>query len=126
MAHNSIIEAFINQEPITDEFILGLSAGRVWNYDGRLAVGHEQIGAQETFSVGQPIYDKDNNLMGYLEIGVLNNLNVSVEGKDFHGEDIPSFYWGIGKPTKHCEKGKKVYTYWQRWKEVKNESTNNI
>jgi len=24
--------------------------------------------------------------------------------------------WVIGRPTEHCKSGKKVFTYWQRWK----------
>lgn len=109
------IRLFVDQEPVNDEFILGLSAGTVSGEDGRYHVAYAQRGAEETFSIGQPVYDSDNNLMGYLEIGVLDSLDYATNGK-FNGESIPVEYWGIGKPTKYCEIGKQVFTYWQRWK----------
>jgi hypothetical protein len=112
---------FVKQEPVKDEFLLSLTAGRVVNDscgDG-FHIDGWQNGAMETFSVGQPVYDKDNNLMGYLNIGLYNNLNYYSEKENFHGEKIPSEYWGIGKPTEHCEVGKQVFTYWQRWRAEK-------
>ena len=108
---------FINQEPVTDDFILSLSAGRVIDNheDSGFHVTESQKGALETFTIGQPVYDKDNNLMGYLSVGLYNRLNYHSEKKDFNGEKIPVEFWGIGKPTKYCEIGKQVFTYWQRW-----------
>ena len=65
-------------------------------------------GAEETFSIGQPVYDKDRNIMGWLGIGLFSFLN-------YDNEDvrIPVSYWKICLPTEFCEVGKEVYTYWQ-------------
>ena len=109
---------FVHQEPVEEEFILGLSAGIVSEKDGKFLVTYEQKGAEETFTIGQPIYDSENNLMGYLDIGLWDNLDYAVTGKKGNEDKtlfIPSEFWGIGKPTKYCEIGKQVFTYWQRW-----------
>lgn len=80
-------------------------------------VACEMLGAGETFSIGQPVYDRDKNLMGYLGIGLYNHLNYSTEGKI----RIPVEYWAICLPTQHCVEGKRVYTYWQNRKKRANE-----
>ena len=105
---------FIHQEEVPTE-LLKYKAGRVCAADGRgFKICYEQKGAAETFSVGQPVYDEDNNLMGYMDIKLYEGLNYADRR---NGEKIPVFSWGIGKPTKHCVAGKKVFTYWQRWSE---------
>ena len=86
-------------------------AGRVAK-DDRFFVAYEQKGANDTFSIGMPVYDKDNHLMGYLGIGFYHNLNYSIR---FNGESIPVERWEICNPTKYCEVGKSIYTYPQRW-----------
>lgn len=84
-------------------------AGRVSKYGNFFMIAYEMEGAKETFSIGQPVYDKDKNLMGYLGIGLYANLDYSTEGKI----RIPVEHWIICLPTKYCEEGKTVYTYWQ-------------
>lgn len=84
-------------------------AGRVYKYDNYFIIAYGMQGAEETFSIGQPVYDKCNNIMGYLGIGLYANLDYSTEGKI----RIPAEHWMICLPTKHCVEGKTVYTYWQ-------------
>ena len=84
-------------------------AGIVHKYGNDFIIAYEQMGARDTFSIGQPVYDKDENLMGYMGIGLFANLNYSTEGQI----QIPVEYWSICLPTKHCIGGKKVFTYWQ-------------
>jgi len=112
-----IIE-FSKQDPVTDEFILSLSAGRVSQRDYGFQVAYEQMGAQGTFSIGQPVYNIENQLMGFLSIGLYESLDVHIENKDCHGENIPAYFWRIDNPTSACQHGEKVYTFWQRWAEV--------
>ena len=84
-------------------------AGIVGMKNGNYMVAYEREGARETFSVGQPVYDKDKNLMGYLGIGLYAYLDYSTHGQ----VRIPVEYWMICLPTKYCVEGKKIYTYWQ-------------
>lgn len=90
------------------------SAGVVEQYGKDFIVAYEQMGAKETFSIGQPVYDKDKNLMGYLGIGLYKNLDYSTDGIR-----IPVETWTICLPTKHCVGGKKIFTYWQTVAEMK-------
>lgn len=73
------------------------------------SIAYQQYGAEETFSIGQPVFDKDNNLMGYLGISLYENLDYSCEALR-----VPVERWTICLPTKHCAYGKQVYTYWQK------------
>lgn len=84
-------------------------AGTVVKYGSYFIIVYEMEGAKKTFSIGQPVYDKDNNLMGYLGIGLYENLDYGTEGKI----RIPVEHWMICLPTKYCIEGKTVYTYWQ-------------
>ena len=88
-------------------------AGVVSKYENGFMIAYEMGGAKETFSIGQPVYDKDKNLMGFLGIGLYANLDYSTEGR----LRIPVEHWIICLPTKFCESGKRVYTYWQMKKE---------
>ena len=83
-------------------------AGVVCKNGDKFIVGYEMRGAEETFSIGQPVYDKDGNIMGWLGIGLFSNLNYSTREVR-----IPCEYWQICFPTDHCEAGKKIYTFWQ-------------
>lgn len=83
------------------------SAGQVLVCSNECRVGFEQYGAGETFSVGQPVYDIDGNLLGYLGIGLADSLDYSCSIR------VPVEYWTICLPTKYCTHGKQVYTYWQ-------------
>ncbi len=82
-------------------------AGIVCETNGNYIIGYETQGAEETFSIGQPVYDKDKNIMGWLGIGLFGTTDYSLE------TIIPCEYWQICLPTKYCAVGKKVYTYWQ-------------
>lgn len=82
-------------------------AGVVREYEGNFMIAFETRGAEETFSIGQPVYDADGSIMGWLGIGLYRNLDYSAEVR------VPCEYWQICLPTEHCEAGKRVYTYWQ-------------
>jgi len=84
-------------------------AGVVRKYLNGFMVAYETNGAEKTFSIGQPVYDQNKNLMGYLGIGLYANLDYATEGRI----RIPVEYWVICLPTKYCVDGKAVYTYWQ-------------
>ena len=49
----------------------------------------------------------EKNIMGWLGIGLFEILNYSAKVR------VPCEYWQICLPTKFCETGKQVYTYWQ-------------
>lgn len=86
------------------------SAGTVSERNGRFIIGYAMKGAENTFSIGQPVFDAQNNLMGYLGVGLYDNLNYAAETR------IPCYYWEICLATKYCEPGKAVYTYFQNLK----------
>ena len=103
------IKRFIEQYDKDIEMRTDFEAGQVCYNDGELIIGYEMQGARDTFSVGQPIFDEDGNLMGYLGIGVFGHLDYATT----EPIRIPVEYWKICLPTKYCEAGKKVFTYWQ-------------
>ena len=113
-----MIQRFVNQKLPDDrvgiDFRLTLSSGHVsiQEENNTFIVAGQQMGAQDLFSIGQPVYDIDNNLMGYLGIGIWYNLNYHAPQ---YKEEIPSDHWTIEKPTKHCIRGKQVFNYYQRW-----------
>lgn len=83
-------------------------AGKVKKYEDGYMIAYETKGAAETFSIGQPVYDEDGKLMGYLGIGMYAYLDYVAEGVE-----IPVEHWVICLPTSYCVEGKTVYTYWQ-------------
>lgn len=87
------------------DFILSLSAGRVTS-DG--IVTGQQRGAEDTFSLGMPIYDEAGSFLGKLELGLFDNLNYSSKTKE--GLDIPVEKWMIHG---YSGESKKLKTYWQ-------------
>lgn len=97
-------------------------AGMVCRAEGDFIIGYEQKGAADTFSIGQPVYDGDQNLMGYLGVTVFRNLDYSTES----GIRIPVETWRICLPTKHCVEGKRVYTYWQNKEVNRNDKRRSI
>ncbi len=99
------IDKFINQ---TSEQNTKYDAGIVVKNNNEFIIGYEMKGAELTFSIGQPVYDKDLNIMGWLGIGLFDSLDYAHEGVR-----VPCEYWKICLPTKYCEVGKAVYTYWQ-------------
>jgi len=106
-----MIKRFVSQKTVEAK-LLQYHAGKVSEDGGQFIVSGFQQGAAETFSIGQPVYDTENNLMGYLKLGVWKGLDY---GERFNGEYIPSERYEIGNPTQFCINGKKVITYWQRW-----------
>ena len=67
-----------------------------------------------TLDGGQPIYDTNKNKLGYLGIGLYNNLNYTNHS---HNIDIPCYYWMICNPTQYCKDGIIIHTYWQNFNE---------
>ena len=100
---------FLGQITEEESFATRYDAGVVCEREGHYIIGYEMRGAEETFSIGQPVYDKDGNVMGWLGIGLYRNLDYSTEIMR-----VPCEYWEICLPTRYCEEGKKVYTYWQK------------
>jgi len=106
-----MINRFINQykdEGVATEYAAGYI---VKDMDEYVISGQTQ-GAEETFSIGQPIYDRSGNLMGYLGISFYNHLDYSTDT----GIRIPVEKWVVLLPTKYCDHGKWVVTYWQHKK----------
>ena len=93
-----------------DGYATDFSSGIVCIYGSGYMVGYEQMGARATFSVGQPVYDEDGNLMGYLGIGLYENLDYATGGEL---DRVPVEHWTICLPTPHCNVNKRIYTYWQ-------------
>ena len=108
-----MIKEFTKQDSIEGGY-LKYSAGNVYFNDGDYIIGYEQKGAEDTFSICQPMFDNESNLLGYLGIGMYQNLNYTHHP---HNLDIPCYYWKICNPTKYCKVGTEVFTYWQNYKE---------
>lgn len=89
------------------------NAGEVCIKNDEYMIGYEQQGAKDTFSVGQQVFDKDGNLMGYLGIGLYANLDYAIDTEKMPNIRVPVEYWKICLPTVHCQAGKQVFTYWQ-------------
>ena len=109
---NMILE-FTEQNSI-ESGDLQYSGGKVTHNNDEYIVWYSQRGAEDTFSICQPIFDKDNNLLGYLGIGMYQHLNYSDSPHDIN---IPVYYWKICNPTKYCKVGIEVFTYWQNFME---------
>ena len=111
-----MIKLFIDEyENDIDYEAIKYSAGKVFYDNGKYCVSQEQVGARKTFSIGQPVYDYENNIMGYLGITVLENLDYSSKIR------IPVEIWEICLPTEHCKAGKQIFTYWQILDDQENE-----
>lgn len=84
-----IFKRFIDQEKPDCDYI-NYTAGRICCDSSKgskyFLISGQMHGAEDTFSIGQPIYDKDNNLMGYLKIGLCDNLNYTgiYNGEKYH------------------------------------------
>lgn len=109
-----MIQEFIYQNEI-DVNDLKYNAGCIHKVDGNYAIVFSQLGAENTFSIGQPIYNKDKNKIGYLGIGLYKNLDYA---ECLHDVDIPCYYWMLCNPTNYCKDGILVYTYWQNFNEI--------
>ena len=96
------IDCYNNEDMPTEYY-----AGHIVLDDDAYVIASQMRGAEDTFSVGQPVYDKDHNLMGYLGIGLFNHLDWSADIR------IPVDKWVVLMPTKHCARGKQVFTYFQ-------------
>ena len=109
-----MIEEFIYQNSI-DKNALQYSSGFVYEEKYGFIINSQQYGAEDTFSVSQPIYDVDHNKLGYLGIGCFDSLDYT---HNPHKENVPCIFWRIENPTKYCKHGVKVYTYWQNYNET--------
>ena len=108
-----MIPRFVDQQENKD-VATKYDAGHVCVKNNEFMIGYEMKGAQETFSIGQPVFDKDSNLMGYLGIGLYSSLDYSsLDYSNMINTSIPVEYWKICLPTSYCKEGKQVYTYWQ-------------
>lgn len=67
---------------------------------------------EETFSIGQPVYDCNYNLVGYLSIKLYAST-YTYKKNDSELLKVPIYYWIVGNPTKYCKSGSYIYTYWQ-------------
>lgn len=88
------------------------------HYSGDFIVDHAMRGAEETFSIGQPVYTDEGELIGYLGIGLFGNLDYYLDNLELR---VPVEYWKICLPTKHCNAGVHVNTYYQNLKRGKKE-----
>lgn len=109
------IKVFNTQEK-PDVSLLKYDAGWVYQNGDEFFITEEQAGVEETFSVGQSVFDKKGNLLGYLGISLLKSLDYYNES----GVRIPVETWRICLPTEHCKHGVEIVTYWQ--KELKDEN----
>ncbi len=100
-----------------DEKLLQYDAGEVLLKDDKYIIINHMKGAEELFSIGQPVYDNDGKLMGYLGIALFDNLNYSTD----KNVRIPVEYWQICLPTEDCISGKQVFTYWHNRAKKKGE-----
>lgn len=90
-----------------DKNLLIYSAGVVAESNGIYLIHLAQSGAENTFSIGQPVFNRTGELLGYLGIGLYEHLDYSAPIR------IPCEFWQICLPTSACVKGVGVYTYWQ-------------
>ena len=104
-----IIKRFIDcykDENVETKF----DSGKVWETNYGFLINGAMLGAEQTFSIGQPVFNEDGDVLGYLGITILEYLHYIAD--DFDGI-IPCEAWKIEQPTNHCKQGIKVYTYWQ-------------
>ncbi len=96
---NSHVRHFVHTKGWVERERLKNEAGIVYERnDGRgYQVAYQQAGAEQTFAVGMPVYDSYNHKLGYLGLGLYENLNCS-SSDSFH-EAIPMSMWSIEQPT---------------------------
>lgn len=100
-----MIKLFINEyKNKYDKKTLSYNAGEICE-DGDIT--NQQLGAEETFSVGMPVYDKNGIELGKLSIGLFDNLNYHAPDLDC---SIPVYSWRVD-----CYKGKRqnIKTFYQ-------------
>lgn len=93
-----------------DASLLEYDAGYVCKHGDEFFITEQQMGAEETFSIGQSVFDEKGNLLGYLGISLLEHVDYC----NNLGVRIPVAMWRICLPTQHCKPGVKIVTYWQR------------
>ena len=101
-----VIKLFINEyKNKYDKKTLSYTAGEICE-GGEIT--NQQKGAEETFSIGMPVYNKDGNELGKLSIGLFESLNYSTPDLDFK---IPVYTWRVDG-----YKGKRqiIKTYYQQ------------
>lgn len=99
------IKLFINEyNNKYDDKTLQYRAGEICE-DGDIT--NQQLGAEETFAIGMPIYDEEGNELGKLSIGLFKNLNYSTPPTI----TIPVYTWRVD--GYRAAKRKRIYTYYQ-------------
>ena len=88
------IKVFNPQEK-PDVSLLKYDAGWVYQNGDEFFITEEQAGAEETFSIGQAVYDKEGNLLGYLGISLLKSLNYYFR-QNAHTQTHPPLHTSIG------------------------------
>lgn len=116
MVYNRFIDV------VHEKMVTKYDSGVVAEYGKGYIVAYEQKGASETFSIGQPVYDEEGNVMGYFGIGMYNSLDYANDIK----EKTPVEHWTICLPTKFCVSGKKIYTYYQNCERKEGEKNDKV
>lgn len=104
------LKRFVDQlkDGLSDKNLLKYDAGYVCYHYGHYVIDRSMKGAEQTFSVGQPVYNDNGDLLGYLGIGLFESLNYGSTIR------IPVEFWEICLPTKECQSRVHVKTYWQK------------
>lgn len=66
---------------------------------------------ERMFSIGLPLFDGDDHLLGYLGIG-MSSETYEGEVPLLHAE-VPKERWQICQPTQYCKAGVEIKTYWK-------------
>jgi len=93
-----------------DDKTLSYKAGYVYENGD---ISQQQRGAEETFSIGMPVYDENNNELGRLSIRLFKNLNYDAPGIDIK---IPVESWMIDG---YKGKAQPIKTFYQKIKSSK-------
>lgn len=117
MKHKEVLRIFVNEvDRELSEKDLQYTAGRVYSeYRSGLGleteqgqIGYEQVGAQETFAIGMPMFSQEGEYIGRLGIGFYDCLPwAKRDGRD---KEIPVHFWKI---EGYKGKGESPLTYYQ-------------
>jgi hypothetical protein len=88
-----------------DDKVLSYYAGEICE-DGDIT--NQQKGAEDTFSIGMPIYDESGAELGRLSIGLFENLTYNTPDIDIK---IPVYTWRVDGYKSDIRK--KIKTYYQ-------------
>lgn len=97
------LKLFINEYKNKYDDLLQYYAGVICE-DGDIT--YQQAGAEETFSIGMPVYDMNNQEIGRLSVGLFDNLNYLAD-LDIK---IPVYTWRV---VGYKGKRQKIKTFYQ-------------